>query len=263
MARKPQTSSAFSMDAACRLLILAYPAEFRAEFGTEMAQAFRDQCRKMRAQRGMRGLVAFWFDALTDVLLSAPGEQIEVLWRDLRHAVRTLKEQRAARVAVAVLALAIGVASFGYGVVLPNIEEAHAAEKGGGGITALLNVSLWLWFICVHVVSEGVVGAMSRQRRIWLTTAPGIIGRRAVRQILTEGTVLSTLSGTGGLLLAHIAAKVFLSLGPDILPPMKVVAIYPAVLLFTLLSVFVQRKYLKNLLAEIHPGHGSLLALGH
>ena len=34
MSQKAQRSFVFSMNSICRLLILAYPAEFRAEYGT-------------------------------------------------------------------------------------------------------------------------------------------------------------------------------------------------------------------------------------
>ncbi len=55
-----------------RLLLRAYPAEFRSEFGSEMALAFRDRRRDMRAMP-----VRFWLTTLLDVARSAPSLRLE------------------------------------------------------------------------------------------------------------------------------------------------------------------------------------------
>lgn len=59
---------------AYRLLLRAYPAAFRAEFGQDMAMAFRDQRRAYGA-----GVVRFWTDTLWDVARSAPTLRLEAL----------------------------------------------------------------------------------------------------------------------------------------------------------------------------------------
>jgi hypothetical protein len=59
---------------AYRLLLRAYPAEFRAEFGREMALVFRDQHRENGA-----GAVRFWAATLWDVALSAPTLRLAAL----------------------------------------------------------------------------------------------------------------------------------------------------------------------------------------
>ncbi len=55
-----------------RVLLRAYPSSFRAMFGSEMAQAFRDRRREMRATP-----VRFWLTMLLDVARSAPALRLE------------------------------------------------------------------------------------------------------------------------------------------------------------------------------------------
>ena len=55
-----------------RLLLRAYPAEFRAEYEREMVVLFRDQCRD-----GDVRTIGFWKNVLWDVLRSAPALRIE------------------------------------------------------------------------------------------------------------------------------------------------------------------------------------------
>lgn len=59
-------------------LLLAYPSEFRQEYGPQMAQAFRDRCREEAKRRDQgRGLVRLWTDTLLDLLRTAPREHLE------------------------------------------------------------------------------------------------------------------------------------------------------------------------------------------
>jgi len=56
------------------LLLLAYPAEFRHEFGKEMRQVFRD-CYRAEARSG--SLPGFWLRTLLDLVLTAARERFE------------------------------------------------------------------------------------------------------------------------------------------------------------------------------------------
>ncbi|HEV8400709.1 MAG TPA: hypothetical protein VGJ80_08840 [Gemmatimonadales bacterium] len=58
-----------------RLLLRAYPPEFRAEYGREMVLLFRDQCR----ESDLRTL-GFWARVLWDVARSAPALRLDA-WR--------------------------------------------------------------------------------------------------------------------------------------------------------------------------------------
>ena len=59
-------------DRVYRVLLRAYPSSFRAMFGGEMALAFRDRRREMRATP-----VRFWLTVLLDVAKSAPSLRLE------------------------------------------------------------------------------------------------------------------------------------------------------------------------------------------
>ena len=59
-----------------RLLLRAYPQAFRAEFGSQMALLFRDQCRE-----GDVRSVGFWVTVIADVARSAPALRLEE-WRE-------------------------------------------------------------------------------------------------------------------------------------------------------------------------------------
>jgi hypothetical protein len=49
-----------------RILLLAYPAQFRREYGLQMAQVFRDSWRYQRRQEIKFGLLYLWLQTLLD-----------------------------------------------------------------------------------------------------------------------------------------------------------------------------------------------------
>jgi len=83
------------------LLLLAYPAGFRREYGEEMARVFRDLYQESRRSGGFR-LVMFWLHILADVAASASGEHMETLLHPSRE-----RRPRAVWVAFAGAALAL------------------------------------------------------------------------------------------------------------------------------------------------------------
>jgi putative ABC transport system permease protein len=89
-------------------LLLAYPSEFRHEYGAEMAQFFRDDCRRTACRSGLSGLLWQGLRTLADVARSAPGVHMEILRQDLRFAFRMLWNSPAFAL-TAILALALGI----------------------------------------------------------------------------------------------------------------------------------------------------------
>lgn len=56
-------------------LLYLYPKTFRAAYGQQMSQTFRDACRVAYHRKGLGGLVALWLPTLLDLLKSALEER--------------------------------------------------------------------------------------------------------------------------------------------------------------------------------------------
>jgi hypothetical protein len=268
MVLKPKSRLFFVVDATLRFLVLAYPAEFRAEYGPEMVRVFRDLYWSICAQRGIWGVIVFWFDALTDILTTALVEQMEVFWRDLQDAVKIVLRQPAAMNAIATLALGIGLAAFGCSA---NFQLDHQPLLFRNGVlkavpSVFAAMSIYLVVACANVASLLLVEAVSHQKNTSLRRALEANRCKVTRQIRTAGIVLSILGGVVGLLLAAVGMIGWATLGADNLPLVKAVAINPAVLGFTVLlfmciSALLQGKGVKITLAEIQHEYGTRLAL--
>jgi putative ABC transport system permease protein len=88
-----------------RALLHAYPASFRAEYGEEMCEIFRQRRRDASGPLTVAGL---WVAAVFEVLGIAAAVHWEILRQDLRYAVRTLSRARAFALTT-ILLVAIGV----------------------------------------------------------------------------------------------------------------------------------------------------------
>lgn len=63
-----------------RLLLNAYPARFRSEYGPHMAQLFRDDARDTLHNRGHAALAGLWLLVLLDLLKTAINEHIREIF---------------------------------------------------------------------------------------------------------------------------------------------------------------------------------------
>jgi hypothetical protein len=72
---------------AYRLMLAAYPDEFRRRYGAEMAQVFRTTCRAVYQAAGVGGVVRLWLPTLWDWAWSAAVERFSSLFRrsDMYH----------------------------------------------------------------------------------------------------------------------------------------------------------------------------------
>jgi hypothetical protein len=104
-----------------RFLLRAYPPVFRAEYGPEMTQLFRDQCRM-----GDAGSLSFWTHLLWDVAQSAPALRVDA-WRARGHeSTRTLG---VIMKLIATLSALLGV----FGAVSAVAEGVLGMRQGFGG----------------------------------------------------------------------------------------------------------------------------------
>ena len=86
-----------------RLLLRAYPPEFRAEYGREMELLFRDQCR----ETDVRSL-GFWVRVMADVARSAPVLRVEA-WRENIKIIEVIMKVAAVLTALLALLSILGI----------------------------------------------------------------------------------------------------------------------------------------------------------
>jgi predicted permease len=120
-----------------RTLLLAYPAEFRHEYGPEMTRLFED---RLRSEPPLR----LWLDAIADVVLSAPKEHGSILVSDLQYGLRMLKKTPGfALIAVLVIALGIGATTSIFSLV--NAVLLRSMPYGDAGRLVYLWSPNKLW----------------------------------------------------------------------------------------------------------------------
>lgn len=97
-----------------RSLLFVYPAEFRREYATEMKLTFQDRWE----EESGHGAARLWLQTLVDLACSAVREHLDQLAGDVRHAARTLWNDRSyAFIATAVLALGIAASTIAFTVL--------------------------------------------------------------------------------------------------------------------------------------------------
>jgi uncharacterized membrane protein len=132
------------------LLLLAYPLEFRREYGPHMAQVFRDCERRERKLQRVAGLPRLWLHVLADLSKTAPKERLQ----NFGKGVSIVRALRNMVIAIVIYALAFIVT----GEVLARARQ-HLPFAVGSFIDALVSVGILFNFIVLVLVTTRAMSA--------------------------------------------------------------------------------------------------------
>ena len=162
-----------------RLLLRAYPPDFRAEYGREMVLLFRDQCRENDART-----VGFWAAVIWDVVRSAPALRAEA-WRENTRTMEMIMKL------ASILTVLLGV----FGIV-DAVVEWVAGSKGPIDGKYVLAVVLGV-FASALLLGAGVAILLRRPQPARLALFASLVSMVAARLLFPWMSILSQLVGFG------------------------------------------------------------------
>ncbi len=125
-------------------------------------------------------------------------------------------------------------ASSGFGGYAVPLREQIAGDVRTPLLILQGGVILVLLIACANVANLLLMRATGRGREIAIRSTLGAGHWRIVRQMLTEGVVLSLLGGAGGIVVGYIGLRALVAMGERQLPGVADASLHPTVLAFTI-----------------------------
>ncbi len=122
----------------------------------------------------------------------------------------------------------------GFGGYAVSMREQLVGDVRTPLLVLQAGVILVLLIACANVANLLLMRATGRGRELAIRTTLGAGQWRLVRQMLTEGVVLSLIGGAGGLLLGLAALRGLIAMSAQQLPGATDATLHPVVLLFAL-----------------------------
>jgi predicted permease len=160
-----------------------------------------------------------------------PGATVEQLNAQMKTIVERNLERLPQRRAFAV--------SSGFGGITVPLREQLVGDARAPLYVLQAGVIVVLLIACANVASLLLMRATGRARELAIRSTLGAGQWRLIRQVLTEGLVLSFLGAIGGLALGLAGVRGLIALSSRQVPGMAEATLHPAVLAFTMLLALV------------------------
>jgi hypothetical protein len=169
-------------DAFYSVLLHAYPRAFRLEFGAQMAQTLRADCRRVQTEHGPLGVLGLWVVVACDLAISALQEQLS----------QEVAMSRSTFVRLAGMAALIGGALFALSFVShpPGLARAIVPASVAGLIVGILGLHARLWG------REGRLGGLGFVL-VGLGLALGLIGMAGSALGILDPNPIAPIINTG------------------------------------------------------------------
>ena len=172
-----------------KVLLNAYPSEFRREYGVGMTQVFRDRYRHEARQPRLFAIMRYWLSTFEDLVITATKEHSDNFGKD-RHSMNNMRRDVIAVIGtIAIIVVAFFLHSLIRTRVLPPVFligfvlDAVITAGVIGNLIAFLLVKFTRWnslrialwtFLVVHAVLLSIIAIMGPKVESQFTIGPAL-----------------------------------------------------------------------------------------